>query len=405
MSANIWKTFAVGVSLVAILTFTGTAWGQLPAPLMHLTFDEGSGGTAADSSGNAHDGTFNGGAAWMAGKIGAGAVQFNGTTSYVQVPDFDLTPEFTLSFWWNENDPLMPAPVCDKGGLFSWGAPYATNSVVVWLSISSSPIGGILPSFMDANGFANPNAPLEYTDANTLLSGWHLYVATISATGNKTYVDGNQVGSGVPNGGSTINPATDIFIGARANLAANRFFGGAMDDVQIFGVVLDANQVLELYNAGGGVVPNGDPTANAGPDAKVMRPNLLALTGAVSDDALPNPPAACTAAWSVVSGPGTVTFGDAAAASTTADFSAAGTYVLRLTASDSVATASDDVQVIVLAPGDFTGDGRVDGLDFLNWQSNYPNFVGGATPDGGDGNGDGKVDGLDFLVWQSNYGS
>ena len=41
-----------------------------------------------------------------------------------------------------------------------------------------------------------------------------------------------------------------------------------------------------------------------------------------------------------VSGPGTVTFGNANALSTTASFSTAGTYMLRLTASDSVARRS-----------------------------------------------------------------
>ena len=43
--------------------------------------------------------------------------------------------------------------------------------------------------------------------------------------------------------------------------------------------------------------------------------------------------------WSMTSGPGTVTFGNINAASTTATFSTAGTYVLRLTASDTVLTA------------------------------------------------------------------
>ena len=47
--------------------------------------------------------------------------------------------------------------------------------------------------------------------------------------------------------------------------------------------------------------------------------------------------------WSSVSGPGTVTFANANVLSTTATFSAAGTYVLRLTASDSLLTSTDDV--------------------------------------------------------------
>ncbi|HUU69337.1 MAG TPA: dockerin type I domain-containing protein, partial [Planctomycetota bacterium] len=54
--------------------------------------------------------------------------------------------------------------------------------------------------------------------------------------------------------------------------------------------------------------------------------------------------------WSKVSGPSTVTFGDAAAIDTTATFGAPGVYVLRLTANDSLLQASDDVQITVNPP-------------------------------------------------------
>jgi PKD repeat protein len=92
---------------------------------------------------------------------------------------------------------------------------------------------------------------------------------------------------------------------------------------------------------------NQAPTANAGPDRDVTQPAAAALAGTISDDGLPNPPATLTAAWTKVSGPGTVTFANASAAATSATFSAAGTYTLRLAADDSVLTASDDVTVTV----------------------------------------------------------
>ena len=61
---------------------------------------------------------------------------------------------------------------------------------------------------------------------------------------------------------------------------------------------------------------------------------------------------AVTTGWSVVSGPGIVTFADATQAQTTASFSAAGTYVLRLTASDGDKSSEDTVTVSVLSsPG------------------------------------------------------
>src|SRR5690606_32450705 len=48
-------------------------------------------------------------------------------------------------------------------------------------------------------------------------------------------------------------------------------------------------------------------------------------------------------------------------------------------------------------PGDFNGDGNVDGADFVIWQTNFPNNSGAASLDQGDANGDGNVDGADFV--------
>src|SRR2546422_4433950 len=64
-------------------------------------------------------------------------------------------------------------------------------------------------------------------------------------------------------------------------------------------------------------------------------------------DALPIPAGTLTVTWSKFSGPGTVTFGNVNALSTTASFSSAGTYVLRLTATDSELSSSADVTIIV----------------------------------------------------------
>ena len=94
-------------------------------------------------------------------------------------------------------------------------------------------------------------------------------------------------------------------------------------------------------------VANQAPTVNAGPDRTVTLPNAVLLTGSASDDGLPNPPAALTYAWSMASGPGAVTFGTPNALTTSASFSASGSYVLRLTASDGALAASDVVSVTV----------------------------------------------------------
>jgi hypothetical protein len=86
---------------------------------------------------------------------------------------------------------------------------------------------------------------------------------------------------------------------------------------------------------------NQPPQVNAGVDQTITLPNSAALDGTAIDSG------PMTTTWSQVSGPGTVTFGNAASVDTSALFSLDGTYVLRLTANDGALSASDDVTITV----------------------------------------------------------
>jgi hypothetical protein len=55
--------------------------------------------------------------------------------------------------------------------------------------------------------------------------------------------------------------------------------------------------------------------------------------------------------------------------------------------------------------GDANLDGKVDGVDFLAWQSHYSTTIHSRTWSDADFNGDRTVDGVDFLIWQSHYPS
>lgn len=90
---------------------------------------------------------------------------------------------------------------------------------------------------------------------------------------------------------------------------------------------------------------NAAPTVSAGADRTASASSPITLAGSVSDDGLPS--GTLTSTWSKVSGPGTVTFADARKPGTMATFSATGTYVLRLTASDGALSASDDLTITV----------------------------------------------------------
>ncbi|MBN1417593.1 MAG: hypothetical protein JXP34_02390, partial [Planctomycetes bacterium] len=104
---------------------------------------------------------------------------------------------------------------------------------------------------------------------------------------------------------------------------------------------------------------NAPPSVDAGPDRSLELPDAAILDGTVSDDGLPDPPGAVSVTWSVASGPAAVAFGDATAVDTTATFSSAGTYVLRLTASDGALSASDTMTVVVEDPPSLPENGRI----------------------------------------------
>lgn len=95
------------------------------------------------------------------------------------------------------------------------------------------------------------------------------------------------------------------------------------------------------------VAGNAAPTVSAGADQTIEVGTTATLDGTVSDDGRPN--GVLTSTWSKESGPGTVTFAAPGAVDTTATFSAAGVYTLRLTASDGVTSSGDDVVVTVKA--------------------------------------------------------
>lgn len=104
------------------------------------------------------------------------------------------------------------------------------------------------------------------------------------------------------------------------------------------------------------VQQNAAPGVDAGVDQSVtLAAGAVTLDGTlITDDGLPAAPV-IVYAWTQESGPGTVTFGNAALLDTTAAFSQGGVYGLRLTATDGLGLAgTDTVTFTVLAPVSYT---------------------------------------------------
>ncbi|MGC2237821.1 MAG: PKD domain-containing protein [Pyrinomonadaceae bacterium] len=124
---------------------------------------------------------------------------------------------------------------------------------------------------------------------------------------------------------------------------------------------------------------NQAPTVGAGADRTIALPNTAQLNGTATDDNLPQG-SSLTFNWSKTSGGGEVVFSNPDSLSTTASFSQAGVYVLRLTASDGALSSTDDVTITVIAenhaPQVSAGDDRTISLPAP------ANLNGAATDDG-----------------------
>jgi hypothetical protein len=152
--------------------------------------------------------------------------------------------------------------------------------------------------------------------------------------------------TGEANVGSAALSATTAHI-----LAAYRYVTtGSAQDPGTFTLAASEEWVAQTLCIPPGVVVNLAPVVNAGTNQTITFPAVATLVGSATDDGLPDPPDTLTITWTKVSGPGTVTFGDASDPTTTATFSTVGVYVLRLTADDSELDTSDDIQITVEAP-------------------------------------------------------
>ena len=95
-----------------------------PSLVAWWKFDEGTGTTAFDSSGNGNDGTLEGDPQWVAGKLG-GALEGNGTSDLVRVPhsaSLDISNAVTVSLWLFGGTP--PDQPISKG---EWNTSYGVR--------------------------------------------------------------------------------------------------------------------------------------------------------------------------------------------------------------------------------------------------------------------------------------
>jgi fibronectin type 3 domain-containing protein len=204
-------------------------------PKAHLRFDEATGSTAADASGNNWNGTLVGGSTWTTGRIN-NAVSLSGTTNYATLPSGVVAGlnNFTISAWVRLNS------ATNWPRLFNFGT--GTTSFMYLLPRNGS---GNVQFGITTNGW---NGQQQINTAYTFQTGTWTHVAvTLSGTVGTVYVNGTSVGT---NSAITLNPSslgstTQNYVG-KSYLGSDPYLNGAVDEFQIYGRALSAAEISAL---------------------------------------------------------------------------------------------------------------------------------------------------------------
>ena len=213
----------------SVTTGGGVGGGGGVGLVAAYAFNEASGTTTADISGNNNTGTLtNGPLRAAAGKFGA-ALSFDGTNDYVLVPNsgsLTLTTAMTLEAWVN---PAIP--------LSNWKAILQKETDAYFLTASSDQQNRPASGFTRSTGAC---CAFTYATAALASNTWTHVAATYDGAQVRMYINGVQVSS-TPTTGSIQSTTTPLRIGG--NTYSTEFFQGLIDEVRIYNRVLTQAEI------------------------------------------------------------------------------------------------------------------------------------------------------------------
>ena len=223
--------------------------------------DEASGPTAGEAIAS-RNGTHQGNPSPLAAGQVAGALQLDGVDDFVQVPDdnaldFGAAPggDFSIDAWIRTTDATGVAVLVEKRSDPATPRGYSFFLVNgnLGFQLGTGSGGNICSGNPMASGCTNYGSNAFVADGN-----WHFVAVTVDrdvTDGGRWYVDGVEVGTrfdptirsaSLANSGPLVlGRVLPGFIGAGGS-----FYGGALDEVEIFGRVLSPAEILALYEAG-----------------------------------------------------------------------------------------------------------------------------------------------------------
>jgi fibronectin type 3 domain-containing protein len=198
-----------------------------PGLVASYGFNETSGGSVADGSGNGNTGTISGATRTASGKNG-GALSFDGTNDLVTIPDaasLDLTSGMTLEAWVNPSrlsGSWRTVLLKERPG----GMVYA-----LYAAGAGGRPGGYFVSGDEFSALA-PNVPS--------LNTWVHLATTYDGSTLRLYINGTQVASEAQ-GGSMAPSTGALKIGG--NNVWPEWYQGLIDDVRVYDRALTAAQI------------------------------------------------------------------------------------------------------------------------------------------------------------------
>jgi concanavalin A-like lectin/glucanase superfamily protein len=215
-------------------------------------FDENSGTTAADSSGNGNTGTLFNGAGWTSGQSGS-AVSIDGVDDFVKIKDGKISNSTTgtITAWVKANSLVNVSKiVCYGGGAAAAGVPGIFGLEVrqdgsnYYFSVINVPSDGS-PSASSVHGSTILQSGVWYHVAVTSDgSSWKLYVNGVAETLTAQFGNGN---TGKWFGNTSVTAPDKTYIGgAWFNGTDMASFPGLIDEVRIYNRALSASEVAAL---------------------------------------------------------------------------------------------------------------------------------------------------------------
>jgi len=251
-----------------------------------LSFDEGSGQTAGDTSGSGNAGTLSG-AGWGVGRFGSAAT-FDGVSDWVTIPDsnsLDVSTEMTLEAW------VLPAELGN-----SWRTV-----------IFKEQHGNVVYSLYAASGTGVPSTSVFVGGSESDLrgpsalatGGWTHLAATYNGSTLRLYVDGALVATRAAAGSV---PPSEGPLRIGGNGVWPEWFAGRIDEVRVYRRVLSQGEIQNDMATPVATDTNPPHVLATTPPNGAGNVNVGGTVEATFNEALD--PASVTASTFSVTGPG-----------------------------------------------------------------------------------------------------